>query len=113
MSSRDHRKRLTDVIENIDAILGYLGDAGFEAFASDRRTVDATERCIERIAEAIVKIGPERFAAIDPTLPFERVRGLGNLMRHAYDAIEEHLIYNLARQDLPRLRTACVAALEA
>ena len=111
MSSKDYRKRLNDIIVNVDAILGYIADGGYEAFAADRRTVDATERCIERIAEAIIKIGPEQFAQIDATVPFERVRGLGNLMRHAYDLIDEHLTYNLAMQELPRLREAAARAM--
>jgi uncharacterized protein with HEPN domain len=112
MSSKDQRTRLQDVVTNIDAISVYIGAADFAGFAADRRTVDATERCLERIAEAIVKIGAEPFGAIDPGLPFERVKGLGNLLRHAYDRVEERLIYNLVRMELPKLRAACLKALE-
>jgi uncharacterized protein with HEPN domain len=103
--------RLADIVDNIDAIQEYLGSSGYAEFAADRRTVDATERCLERISEAVVKIGTDRMAEIDPDLPVERVRGLGNVIRHAYDTIDLRLIYNLVIINLPPLRAACIAAL--
>lgn len=111
MSSKSERLRLADIVDNIDAIQEYLGSSSYAEFAADRRTVDATERCLERISEAVVKIGTDRMAEIDPDLPVERVRGLGNVIRHAYDTIDLRLIYNLVIINLPPLRAACIAAL--
>lgn len=112
MSSKHERSRLADIVDNIDAIREYLAGLDYAGFAADRRTVDATERCLERIAEAVVKIGADRMAEIDPDLPFEQVRGLGNVMRHAYDSIDLRLIHNLIVRELPSLRAACIIALD-
>ena len=111
MSSKHELSRLADIIDNIDAIEEYLAGSDYVAFSADRRTVDATERCLERISEAVVKIGADRMAEIDPNLPVEKVRGLGNVIRHAYDSIDLRLIYNLIVRELPSLRAACVAVL--
>jgi len=75
--------------------------------------VDATERCLGRITEAVIKIGADRMAIIAPEIPVERVRGLGNLLRHEYDVVDLERIYVLIHKDLPLLRAAAVQALEA
>lgn len=110
MSSERERQRLIDIIANVDAINAYVADMAFDSFAADSKTVDATERCLLRITEAVIKIGPERMAVIAPDVPVEAVRGLGNMLRHEYDAIDLQTIFNTVKQDLPALRQACVDA---
>ncbi|CCW18467.1 hypothetical protein EBBID32_28200 [Sphingobium indicum BiD32] len=112
MSSRRESQRLADISENIDAIDLYLAGMTFEAFAVDRKTIDASERCLERIIEATVKIGEDRMQEIAPAIPARSVRGLGNMLRHAYDDIDLTYIFTTIRRDLPTLRAACVAALK-
>ena len=63
------------------------------------------------IIEATVKIGEARMQEIAPTIPARAVRGLGNMLRHAYDDINPTYIFTI-RRDLPPLRAACVAALK-
>lgn len=111
MSSEREQQRLADIIDNIDAISAYVGTMSAAAFAADRKTVDATERCLQRITEAVIKIGSERMRVIAPNIPTEAVRGLGNMLRHEYDAIDLRSLFNTVTEDLPGLRRACVAAL--
>lgn len=84
-----------------------LSGLSAEAFAADRKTVDAVERCLQRITEAVVKIGDERMAAIALGVPTHAVRALGNMLRHEYDNIDLVTIYNTAATDLPPLKTGC------
>ena len=81
MSTEREALRLHDIIDNIDRIEGPIEDMDFAAFAADAKTVDAVERCLQRITEAVIKIGQERMAAISPALPVDAVRGLGNALR--------------------------------
>jgi uncharacterized protein with HEPN domain len=113
LSSEREQDRLRDIIDNIDSIDRYVGDRSFEAFAAEHIVVDATERCLSRISEAVVKIGPDRMSVLAPDIPIERVRGLGNLLRHEYDVVDLEQIYNLIRKSLPPLRAAAARALEA
>lgn len=111
MSSRREPQRLLDIIENIDAIESYAAGMTFDAFVADSKTIDACERCLERIIEASVKIGEDRMQEIAPDISPQRMRGLGNMLRHAYDDIDLTYIFTTIRRDLPALRAACTAAL--
>ena len=62
--SSDEREalRLQDVVDNIDRIEGYLAGCDIETYAHDEKTIDAVERCLQRLTEAVIRIGPERMA---------------------------------------------------
>jgi uncharacterized protein with HEPN domain len=51
-------QRLHDIAANIDRILAYTAGLLAEEFAADDRTQDAVERCLQRLPEAAVKLGP-------------------------------------------------------
>ena len=111
MSSDREALRLRDIVDNSDRIARYTEGHGLDSFCADAKTIDAVERCLQRITEAIIKIGPQRMAAISPTTPVDAVRGLGNALRHDYDAIDPLLIWNTVTVSLPLLRDDCCRAL--
>ena len=102
--------RLQDIVDNIERIESHI--SGFDAagFEADPKTVDAVERCLLRIAEAVIKIGPERMAQISPRTPVDAVRGLGNLLRHDYDKVDLGIIWHTITASLPDLRADCLKA---
>ena len=112
MSSEREALRLGDIIENIDRIESYMIGLDRQSFAKDLRTIDAVERCLQRITEAVIKIGPERMAEISPQTPVDAVRGLGNVLRHDYDQVDLGVIYLTMRESLPELRADCLRALD-
>jgi uncharacterized protein with HEPN domain len=105
-------RRLTDIIRNIEAIMAYTAGLSLDKFAADSKTLDATERCLERIAEASIKIGAERMTIIAPTLPSSAMRGMGNFLRYHYDAVDPRITFKTVKEDLPILHAACLAALK-
>jgi uncharacterized protein with HEPN domain len=107
MSSKREQQRLLDIIENIEAIPGYVAGMTFEAYVSDRKTVDAVERCIQRITEAMIKIGSDRMAQIEPGIALKEVSGLGNILRHAYDVVDPRIIWSMTEEQFPALLSAC------
>ena len=111
MSSERERLWLLDIVDNINAVEAYLGGMDAEAFAADQKTVDAVERCVQRISEAVIRIGEGRMEEIAPTLPFHAVRGLGNMLRHEYDRIDLRLLFVTVKDRLPELKVACEQAL--
>jgi len=110
--SERERHRLYDIVENADAIAEYMMGFDVTAFGTDRKTIDAVERCLMRISEAVIQIGAERMALVSPDLSEVEVRGLGNFLRHEYYRVDLLTIYHTASEDVPALRTSCVAALE-
>jgi uncharacterized protein with HEPN domain len=113
VSSEREALRLQDIVDNIDRIESHLDSMNFATFSNDTKTIDAVERCLQRLTEAVIKIGEERMAVIAPDLPVGAVRGLGNVLRHDYDQIDLNGIWNTVMDRLPDLRQACVAALDA
>lgn len=113
MSSDDERAQdwIEHIVENCDRVASYLEGMSFADFAADMKARDAVERCIERVTEASVRLGPERLARIAPDVPLNEVRGLGNILRHEYDRVNAKLIWDTAKDDLPALRAACMVAL--
>lgn len=112
MSSEREALRLQDIVENIDRIAEYLDGIDSEDFGADRKTVDAVERCLQRITEAVIKIGEDRMQDIAPSMPVHAIRGLGNVLRHEYDLIDYDIIWNTVTNQLPLLRDDCETALE-
>ncbi len=80
------------------------------AFEQDRKTYDAVERCLERISEGAAKLG-DIATALMPEQPRQKMRALGNRLRHEYDAIRADRIWDIVQTDLPALCSACEDAL--
>jgi uncharacterized protein with HEPN domain len=102
---------LRNIVDYADDAIGYVGAMTLDAFLRDRKTADAAERCIERLAEAAVRIGEPRFGQLTG-VSLAPIRGMGNALRHRYDRIDSATIFATVRDDLPYLRDACAAALK-
>lgn len=82
-----------------------------DAFLSDSKTCDATERCLSRISEAAGKLGllAEELA---PNQPWNDIRGIGNWLRHEYPSILKETIWKTVTEDLASLRRDCESAID-
>jgi uncharacterized protein with HEPN domain len=99
----DPAECLEDILDNIARIEGYLAGFTHEMFEGDDRTRDAAERCLERIWEAVVRLGA-RASQLMPGQPSTAIRGMGNRLRHAYDNIDMTLVWGTIQDDLPHLK---------
>jgi uncharacterized protein with HEPN domain len=59
---------LADIVENAERIEGYLAGMDRAGFQADGRTRDAVERCVERVCEAVVRLG-DRAEALCQVIP--------------------------------------------
>ena len=110
MPSEKPAHRLEDIIDNAQAILRYTAGMDLAEFEGDSKTCDAVERCLERISEAVTKLGVQAEELL-PGQPWQKIHSLGNRLRHDYDAIRPDRLWDIVRNDLPPLRNACMAAL--
>ncbi len=102
---------LSDIVEDVDRLLGFVDGMDAQALDADERTLLAVERLFQRITEAVIQIGSEDMARIGPDLPVRNIRGLGNRLRHDYRNIDPALLLRTARIELPALRAAAERAL--
>ncbi|HXJ42993.1 MAG TPA: HepT-like ribonuclease domain-containing protein [Bryobacteraceae bacterium] len=105
MPSDNPAQRFDDILDNIERIRLFTAGMDLQSFLEDPKTYDAVERCLERICEAAKKLGTNAEDAC-PNIPWARIRGLGNFLRHEYDRIEGDRIWFLVERDLPLLRAS-------
>ena len=98
--------RLTDIVEAIELIREEMAGVTLSAFEHDRRKRWLVERGIEIISEASRRLSAEmksRHAGI----PWPKVAGIGNVLRHNYENIAAPVMWTLVRDDLPPLEKIC------
>ena len=98
------KTRFLDIAENAQAILEYTAGMDRASFEKDRRTRDATERCLSRISEAAVKLGAQAETML-PQHPWRQIRDLGNIIRHVYDYLDGEIVWAIVVEHLPALLT--------
>ncbi len=111
MAKRPADLRLGDIVEAAERIAGLLGDLPLEAFEADWQRQWLVQRGIEIISEASRHLSPE-LKARHPEIPWQKVAGIGNVLRHGYEDIAAPVLWKLVRDDLPVLEAACRAELE-
>lgn len=100
------------MLDNIERILEWTAQANLEAYGSSPMLRDAVERCLERISEASRRL-PDELKATQPQIPWRRVADMGNVLRHEYHDIADTEIWRIARTELPLLRDAVRAMIDA
>jgi uncharacterized protein with HEPN domain len=102
MRKREEKKLLVDIIDSINSIDEHLeGRRIFEEYTANKTKRRAVEREIEIIGEAMSKL-----LKIDPTIPISHSRTIVNLRNkviHAYDSVDDILIWKIVNKDLPLL----------
>lgn len=96
------KKRLMDIAEaisNIDYHLG--GKRNFNEFVENITIRRAIEREFEIIGEATNKILKENSAF--PLIAAKKIISLRNRVIHAYDTVDETIIWKIIQKDLPIL----------
>ena len=107
MVARSLIPRLTDIVEAIERIHSVLGDMSLEAFENDWQRQWLVERGIEsrRLTDEL--------KARHPAIPWQKVAGIGNVLRHNYENIAAPVIWKLVQADLPEIGRICRAELAA
>lgn len=99
--------RLQDIVAAIDEIGDYLDPPDYSAYEQDGRTRRAVERCIEIISEAVRHI-PREMTDRFPEVPWVEIRAIGNLLRHDYQRVADHVIWRTATKHLRPLRAVII-----
>lgn len=95
-----------------DVVLDYTHGLDQAAFAADRMRLDATLRNLELVGEAATRV-PADVRALAPDLQWRKVVATRNRLIHAYLGIDIDTVWSIVIDDVPALRVALVALLQA
>lgn len=97
----DLRQRAEDALEAIQAVKSYVKDVRRETYLTDRMMQSAVERELLTIAEACAKILDidESIETRFPLVPWRKIRGLGNVIRHEYGRVDSAIIWDTITSD--------------
>jgi uncharacterized protein with HEPN domain len=98
--------RLTDIVEAIENIRSETAGVSLDAFEADWRKRWLVERGVEIISEASRRLSDE-LKARHPEIPWPKVAGIGNVLRHDYELIAPPVMWKLVQDDLPLLEKVC------
>ena len=107
----DVPKFLEDVRLSIQAIESHLEDIdNFNVYENDLKTIDAVERRLTIIGEAIFKMDK-----IDPKIQItdkRKIIGLRHILTHDYDLINDSSIWQICKKNLPLLKMEILGILK-
>ena len=103
---KDQRLYLGHIREAIADIRTYAA-AGESAFLTDRMRQDAIIRKLEMIGEAVKQLS-DVTRLQRPAIPWRQIAGIGNVLRHSYDIVDDRIIWEIASVHFPALRTVVV-----
>ncbi len=104
--------RLNDIVEAIFHVQSELEGLSLRMFEADRRKRWIVERGIEIVSEASRHLS-EALKARHPEIPWRKVAGIGNVLRHEYQRTAYDILWHVVRDELPPLEKVCRAELDA
>jgi hypothetical protein len=108
ISPRSPRQRLEDMREAIAASERFVAGRSIADVQADRMLQLALERTIEIISDASRHLS-EEIKGRHPSIPWPKVRDIGNMLRHGYEVVDPSVIWMIVTEDLAPLKAAVAA----
>jgi uncharacterized protein with HEPN domain len=106
MAPPEFAARLFDIIEAIGIARDEIAGLTLDAFEADRRSRLLVERAIEIVSEASRHL-PAEMKARHHHIPWRKVAGIGNVIRHDYQRVAADVLWNVVNDQLPSIESAC------
>jgi uncharacterized protein with HEPN domain len=96
------------MLDHIEYALGKTQDLSRAEFGANRDVRQSVERSLEVISEAS-RLLPTQFKESRAEIPWRKIADFGNVLRHAYFAVDPDIVWRIASDDLAPLRDALVS----
>jgi uncharacterized protein with HEPN domain len=106
--SRKVDHAIHDILEALARVEEITRGKNFAEFEASWQLRWLVQRAIEIISEASRAI-PNDLTGTRSEIPWSRVRGIGNVLRHEYSGLSDRIIWNVVVDELPRLKIAIEA----
>jgi len=102
MSPRDWVERIRDILDAINEIDIFTHGMDFDDFKADPKTMKAVELNLIVIGEAAAGI-PKDIEEKHLQIPWSLMRAMRNRLVHVYFSVDERLLWDTVKNDLPPL----------
>jgi uncharacterized protein with HEPN domain/predicted nucleotidyltransferase len=99
------RQHLQDIIDAITEIDTFVAGKSYDDYLASALLRRGVERDIEIISEASRRI-PADLIARHAQIPWQQIAAIGNILRHAYRAVDSSIIWTVVIVELAPLRQA-------
>ncbi|OYU86762.1 MAG: hypothetical protein CFE29_27495 [Bradyrhizobiaceae bacterium PARB1] len=97
--------RIHDMLESIKGIEQAIRGKSYRDYQRSWVLRSALERGIEVISEASRHLGRE-LKAQHKEVRWKDIAGIGNILRHEYQRVDDRIIWNAVKNELPPLKEA-------
>lgn len=101
---------LEDVLGSIGLIETFVDGLDSDSYRDDLKTKSAVERQLQILTEAAYRLGDDA-EQICPGPDWKGYMGMGNLLRHSYHRIDDQIVWDTVKMELPALKEAVLRAL--
>jgi uncharacterized protein with HEPN domain len=105
MVSRKVGPVLAEMLEAIEGIETHTAGKSLVDFQGDWLLRLAVQRALEIISEASRHL-PDELLSHAPDVPWKKIRGIGNVLRHDYHKIADDVIWVVVVENIGPLKTA-------
>lgn len=102
-ATRNPRIRLLHIRDEIEGVLAASAGVSFVEYQGNYTLRRSVERALQIISEA-AKALPSDLCMRYPEAPWSAIIGLGNILRHEYQHIDDRRLYEIVTVHLPALQ---------
>ena len=110
MPSEKRLQQFEDILDNVERIERFIAGLDADGLARNEQVFYAVLHALLIISEAARRLGSEA-ERLAPDQPWQSIRALGNVLRHAYDGVDPKIIWKIVDDDLDGLKRAVERAL--
>ena len=109
-ATRNPRVRLLHIRDEIDGVTAAIKGVSFAQYKASYSLRRTAERAVQIISEA-AKVLPADQLARYPEAPWSAIIGIGNVLRHEYQEIDDRRLWDIVSVHLPQLRAVVIRML--
>lgn len=102
-ATRNPRVRLLNILDEIDGVAASIAGASFDQYRASYQLRRTAERAVQIVSEAARTL-PSDLLERHPEAPWSAIIGIGNILRHEYQEIDDRRLWDIVSVHMPRLR---------
>jgi uncharacterized protein with HEPN domain len=110
-ASKSPHLRLLHIRDEIDGMASALHNVTFADYQESYTLRRAAERAVQIVSEAARSLSPEMLARHSEA-PWNAIIGIGNILRHEYQRVDDRRLWEIVTVHLPELRPVVMAMID-